>query len=141
MIRCLLIRLKSRLAKGGLSRFFFHPVAGHFRILTFRGSHDILSADQPRTYTGHYVIVLKVDDNQRILDGYFYLMEWGRRPLGLPDALSREKPSSCRDNDAFALGFFVRSRVMTLPQDQKLISFRPRTWNALKFGFQRTIPV
>lgn len=63
-----------------LEPLFVHPVAGHFRVLTFRGSHDVLNMDEPRTYTGHYVIILKVEDNQRILDGYFYLMEWKDDP-------------------------------------------------------------
>jgi hypothetical protein len=68
------------IGNGWLKPLFFHPVMGHFRILTFRGSHEVLSSDEPRHFTGHYVIVLKVDDHQHILDGYFYMMEWTDDP-------------------------------------------------------------
>ena len=58
----------------------FHPVPGRFRILTFCCLHDSFCMEDAHHFIGHYFLILKIDSKQRIVDGFYYMMEWQDSP-------------------------------------------------------------
>ena len=58
----------------------FKPVKGHYTIVLY-GAHDIGLYHDGENKDSYYIIMLKIDDDLNVIDGYYYPLQWSEMPL------------------------------------------------------------
>lgn len=58
----------------------FKPVNGHYTIV-FYGAHDIGVYHNGENKDSYHLIMLKIDDELNVIDGYYYPLQWAEMPL------------------------------------------------------------
>ncbi len=80
----------SALIKENNSReLVFNPINGKYHYYKFVATYKargILPDSDPAKpeQTFHNILIIKTDDQQKIVDGYHFVLEWGEKPLSYP---------------------------------------------------------
>jgi len=106
----------SALIKENNSReLLFNPINGKYHYYKFvatykaRGiSPDNNSAKSEQTF--HNILIIKTDDQQKIVDGYHFVLEWSEKPLSYP--LFKMKATGLTLQEGLSLKQLNLKRVM-----------------------------
>jgi len=77
------------ISENNSRELIFNPVNGKYHYYKFiatykaRGISPNNDPAKPEQ-TFHNILILKTDDQQKIVDGYHFVLEWGEKPLSYP---------------------------------------------------------
>lgn len=106
----------SALIKENNSReLIFNPINGKYHYYKFIATYKAKGfspdpADVKPEQTFHNILIIKTDDQQKIIDGYHFVLEWGEKPVSYP--LFRIKAKGITLQDGLSLKPLNLKRVM-----------------------------
>ena len=77
------------IAENNSRELIFNPIGGKYHyykfIATYKARGISPNSDPAKPeQTFHNILILKTDDQQKIVDGYHFVLEWAEKPLSYP---------------------------------------------------------